>query len=180
MQIVDFIFLGILVGSVLLGLLFGFGKQLNFITKGIKGIIFSIFICYLIFGFVMGLPFVQTLVSKFKAKAAAGNPFIRFLLTIRIDIVVCALVLFVVVQIVRKILVLIIGGVMESGGTVMHVINKSFGVLLTFAWLCGIGLFVLQMIYLAKGNPAPSGIAGSVFKLDAVYRHNPLTSVSRL
>ena len=61
----DYIALAALVVSVVLGVGFGFGKGLKFFTSGIFGVSISIFVCYLIFGFVLDWDVVGNLLGDF-------------------------------------------------------------------------------------------------------------------
>lgn len=177
----DFIFIAGLLLFIILGFALGFGKQLSILTKGIFGIIISVVICYFVFGLVYNIPFVQSLLAKFKESLlATEKPIVKFLLTIRIDIIVYAIALFIVVSIVRIIIVLIIKNVMEIETTVMKIINKTLGVILGIAVFFGLGLIVMQIMYLSGDGAVPEKMVGSFFRLDVIYANNPLTKIAEL
>ena len=183
MILADYIFISAATVFGIAGLMIGFGKSLNFMTKGIKGILISIVICYLIFGFVLNLGFVQTLLAKFVAAlSSSGNGFVKFLLTIRIDVITLAVVLFALVQIARKIIVSVIENVMEADNVVMRAINKTLGMVLAFALFLGLMLIVGQIIYAANGAKGVfyEHLKGSFFHLDELYLKNPMTSIIKL
>ena len=181
MILADYIFIGAAIVFGIVGLMIGFGKSLNFMTKGLKGILISIVICYLIFGFVLNLGFVQTLLGKFtKSLADSGNGFVKFLLTIRIDVIVLAVVLFGLVQIARKIIVSVIENVMEADTVVMRGINKTLGMVLAFALFLGLMLIVGQILYAVNGAKGVHYLKGSFFHLDELYLKNPTTSIIKL
>ena len=164
-----------------LGAIFGFGKMLKFLTSGIFGIIISVVICYFVFGMVYNIPFVQSLLERFKeALVASDKPIVRFFLTIRVDIVVYAIVLFIVVSVARIVIVEIIKHVMEVQTTVMKIVNKTFGVILGVALFVGIGLIVMQIMYWSGDGTAPEQMAGSSFRLDYIFTHNPMTNIEAL
>ena len=143
----------------------------------------SVFICYLIFGFVLNLGFVQTLLERFKESlAASDNGIVRFLATIRIEVIVLAVVLFGVVQIARKIIVAILERVMEAQNVVMRAVNKTLGMVLSFALFLGIMLVVGQIAYAVNGEAgeAYAALRGSFFRLDELYLCNPMTSIIKL
>ena len=183
MIVMDYIFIGVGILFAIIGLLLGFGKQLKILTSGIFGIIISIVVCYFIFGFVLNLGFVQTLLESFREKVAASdNGFMRFLLTIRIDVIALAIVLFLIVQIVRIIIVAIIKGVMEANNPVLKVINRTLGLLLGVAVFLALMLIVMQIIYLSQGTDGEiyAKLEGSFFRLDRIYLNNPLNAVKGL
>jgi len=179
----DFIFIVAAIGFGILGLFLGFGKLLKWLTGGIRGVLISIVVCYLIFGFVLNLGFVQTLLARFKESlAASDNGIVRFLSTIRIDVIVLALVLFALVQIARKVIILILEHVLELQNVVMKAINKTFGVALAFAIFLGLVLIVGQIVYAVNGESGElyESLKGSFFRLDELYLANPLTSIIKL
>lgn len=181
MVLADFIFIAGLLLFAIIGAALGFGKQLGILTKGIFGIIISVVVCYFIFGLVYNIPFVQTLLAKFKeALVGTEKPIVNFLLKIRIDIIVYAIALFIVVTIARIIVVAIIKNVMEIETTVMKFINKLFGIVLGVAVFAGIGLIVMQIMALSGDGTVPEKMNGSFFHLDWVFEHNPLTKIQAL
>ena len=177
----DFIFIAGLVIFAVLGLALGFGKQLSILTKGIFGIIISIVVCYFVFGLVYNIPFVQSLLAKFKDYlVSTDKPIVQFLLKIRIDIIVYAVALFLVVTLLRIIIVLIIKNVMEIESTPMKIINKTLGLILGIAVCIAIGLIVMQIMYLSGDGTVPEKMKGSFFHLDVLYLNNPLTKIASL
>lgn len=184
MTTVDFVFIACIAFFAFLGLGLGFGKQLSFLTKGIFGFLISIFVCYLLFGFVYNIPFVQTLMEKFRESLAASDKtVVKILLKIRIDIVVYAVALFAVVTVVRIIVVAIIKNVLEADTVVMKIINKTAGLLLSLVIFAALWLIVFQILFLTKGGADGTfaqKMQGSFFKLDYLYTHNPLTAIEKL
>ena len=183
MILADYIFIGAAIIFGILGLTVGFGKFLGWLTSGIRGILISVLVCYLIFGFVLSLGFVQNLLDLFKEKLAASDAgFVKFHLTIRIDVIVLALVLFGIVQIVRKIIVKILESVMEADNVVMKAINKTLGMVLAFAIFLGLMLVVGQIVYAVQGETGEiyASLQGSFFRLDELYLVNPMTSIIKL
>ena len=177
----DFIFIAGLVVFAILGLALGFGKQLSILTKGIFGIIISVVICYFVFGLVYNIPFVQSLLEKFKEYLiSTDKPIVQFLLKIRIDIIAYAVALFLVVTILRIIIVLIIKNVMEIESTPMKIINKTLGLVLGIAVCIAIGLIVMQIMYLSGDGSVPESMQGSFFHLDVIYQNNPLNLIEKL
>ena len=183
MAIIDYVFIGGVLLFALIGLGLGFGKQLSLLTRGILGLIISVFVCYLIFGLVYNIPFVQSLLEKFKqVLASSDKPVVSFLLKIRIDIIAYAVALFILVTLARILVVYIIKNVMEIESTPMKIVNKTLGLVLGVAVFFALGIIALQVIFLIYGTEGGvwQAMEGSFFKLDYVYTHNPLTLIQNL
>jgi hypothetical protein len=124
MVLVDYIFIGILVGGLLLGSMVGFSGGLKFFTGGIFGKIISVVVCYFLFGIVLSWDFVQDLLSKFVTMLSEKNTGLtNLLLNIRIDLIVFGAALFVLVQIARRIVVSILAGIFGANNIIMVIIN---------------------------------------------------------
>lgn len=177
-MIADLVAVGVVVVFALLGVLVGFGKGLRFFTKGIFGVIISIFVCYCIGGFIMQLSFVQELLTKFAALWADKEGFFFDIIRkIRVEVIVYYIALFIVVQIIRIIIVAILKHVAEAKVLVMKVINKILGAILFIVMGVLLSLIVFQIIYWIGGDTAENFdnlLGGSLFGLDKLFEHNPL------
>ncbi len=173
----------VLAGSVLfalVGLIVGFGKGLKFFTSGIFGIIISVFVCYVIFGFVLNWGFVSDLLGKFNDWLRENGSVGTFFADIHTDKIVLAVALFVVVQIIRIIIVKIIKGIVEINMLGFKIVNRILGVAFMFAVALAILLVVFQIVAWVGGDTAADFAAkldGSVFRLDDLFANNPLNSV---
>ena len=177
----DYIAIAAVLIFAIIGSMIGFGKQLQILTKGIFGIVISLVVCYLLFGFVYNIPFVQTLLEKFKDYLiSTDKPVVNFLLKIRIDIIAYAVALFIVVTIVRIVIVSIVKNVVEAESTVMRFVNKVLGAILGVGIAALIGLVVMQIKFISGDGVVPEKLVGSFFRLDYVYAHNPLTAILNL
>lgn len=178
MQVVDWIAIGVLVLTLALGLLLGFGKILKMFTGGIFGIIISLVVTYFCLGIVASWGFVQDLMAKLlTAMENANNSIVDFLITIGIEKIILAVGLFIIVQVLRIIIVNVIKSIVEVNNPVIKVINRMLGVVLLLAIMCMIALLVFHVIALVGGASAENfqlKLSGSVFKLDWVYENNPL------
>ena len=175
----DYILLLLIVASIFLGAIFGFGKGLKWFTKGRFGKIISIVVCYFLFGVVLNWGVVQVLLGKFTAALEAnGSGFCNFLLAIRIDLIVFAIALFIIVQILRIIVVAIIRKIMEIKNKFFIVVNKVLGVALFAGFAAMAGLIVFQIIAWISGAEGPlyQSLQGSAFGLDYVFKNNPLNA----
>lgn len=176
----DVIVLAVLAACVILGAGLGFGKVLRFITGGIIGKIISLVICYFLFGVVLHFGFVQDLLLKFTTALSDNGSWIcNLLLSIRIDLIVFAIALFIVVQILRKIVVYIIANVMEINNKAVSVINRILGIALLLAFNIMLMLIAFQIIAWISGTDGAfyTNLEGSVFGLDKLFVNNPLNSV---
>ena len=176
----DVIVLVALLICIVLGAFMGFGKGLRLFTGGIFGRIISVVICYFLFGIVLSWGFVQDLLLKFTTMLAEQDSWIcNLLLKIRIDMIVFAVVLFIVVQILRSIVVHIIAGVMEVDNKFISVINKIMGVVLLLAFTVIFALIVFQIIAWVSGTDGAfyESLQGSAFGLDKIFTDNPLNSI---
>lgn len=179
MILCDWIALAVLVVAALIGALLGFGKCLKLFSSGIFGIIISIFLCYVFGGLILGLPFVQNLLTKFAALWNTKEGFFFDLLTkIRMEIIVYYVALFIVAQILRIILVKILKHVFEIKFIVIKIINKIGGAVLFAGMILLLGLFVFQIIYWVQGleGGLATYLESSNF-VGALYRNNPLAAL---
>ncbi len=178
MQIIDWIAIGVVLVSVLFGLLFGFGKLLKFFTGGIIGVLISIVVTYFCFGVVSSWVFVRDVMAKLLgAMQNANNSVVNFLIKIGIEKIILAIAIFIVVQILRIIIVKIIKGIVEIDNPVAKTVNRVFGVVFMLAVAVMVWLLVFHVIQLVGGQTAANvrvDISGSVFKLDWVFDNNPL------
>ena len=165
---------------LLLGSIVGFGKGLRFLTGGIFGKIISVVICYFLFGIVLNWGFVQDLLGKFIALLQSSeNGICKILLTVRIDLIVFAVALFIVVQILRRIIVAVVCGIFEADNLVMRLINRLLGIVLFLAIFAIVILIVFQIIALIGGTEGAfyQNLVGSKFGLDKLFAENPLNAI---
>jgi hypothetical protein len=181
MVLADWIILGILLVCVLIGAIVGFGGVLKFFTSGIFGIIISIIVCYFFYGLVYNLQLTQDLLAKFiLVLQNADNFFCNLLIKIHIEIVVLVLAMFIIVQILRKIIVSILKHVFEINNGFVRFINKLFGIFLMVALAAMFALIAFQIVSWIGGNTAADFAAkldGSFLKLDVVFANNPLVKM---
>ncbi len=176
----DWISLAVIAAFALLGVLVGFGKGLRFFTKGIFGIIISVFLCFCFGGMIMSLGFVQSLLAKISSLwVGKENFWCELLAKIKAETVIFYLILFAVAQIVRLLITKFIQSFFEMDNKPMKIINKVFGALLFVAMLFLLGLFALYVISWVGGSTAQqvdTYLSGSNF-LGAMYRNNPVAGL---
>lgn len=168
--------------SLLLGLLLGFGKTLSFLTKGVVGIVLSIFFCITFGGMIARLGFVSDLIAR-------GNEYFgtkaQILAKLNVATWIYYVILFFIAQIIRIILVRIIRSIFEPKnkesvvGGVRNIVNRVLGMLL-------FGVFFVLVVYLVMAVLAlltdVQGVSDMLTTLEAkkfsfflkMYEHNPI------
>lgn len=180
MVLYDYILIGLIALGCIIGVTVGFGKGLSILTKGLRGMIISVIICYFIFGALLNLGFVSGLLESFRNTLNEnGSGFCGFLLTIRVDYIVYGVALFIIVQILRKIFVALIDKGCSIDNTGVKIINRIFGVILSLAVMAIVILLAMQVYGIISGVSEESTkiFEGSLFKLDYVFTNNPLNGI---
>ena len=176
----DWIFLAVLIGVAALGSIIGFGGGLKFLTGGIIGIIISIVLCYLFGGMILNIPFVSKLLSDLAAKWSN----VKFLSTIRLEIIIYYLALFIIFTLLRILIVAIIGGIAESDVLLMRILNKIGGAILFAGLALLITFFVFQVIHWIGGDTAASFYKTLKTNCNAIvrplYESNPMKGLVNL
>ena len=140
----------------------------------------SVIICYFLFGIVLNWYFVRALMQKITdALQQDGSWICKVLLTIRLDLIVFAAVLFVVVQILRKLVVHIIATVMQADNKAISVFNRFLGVVLLTVFVAILTLVVFQVVAWVMGTEGGfyQNLQGSKLGLDTIFTNNPLNSI---
>lgn len=130
MTSIDTVTLVVAILIALLGLIAGFGRTLRFFTKGIFGIVISVFVCATFGGMIAGIPAVSEWIASLNAKMGEAWSFLG---TIHLATVIYYVVLFFVVQLLRILIVRCIGGVFEIDILPMRILNKVLGMVLAVA-----------------------------------------------
>ena len=151
-----------------LGLVVGFGRALKFFTKGIFGIILSVFVCVTFGGMIQGIPAVADWLSGLNA--SLGDAW-GFLETIHFATVIFYIVLFVAVQILRILIVKFIVSIFSIDVLPMRIINRVLGMVLMVAAVLLLTLLVFAFIR-AFGGDISASLEGSF--LGTLYHNNPV------
>ena len=158
---------GLLIAA--LGFAVGFGRALRFFTKGIFGIVISVFVCATFGGMIAGIPAVGNRIADLDK--SLGN--------IHLGTIVYYVVLFFAVQIVRIIVVKLIGGIFSADNVVMRVINRFLGMAFTVAAVLLLVLLIFGIFRIFEDTSFVSGIVkdleGSF--LGSLYANNPVKFV---
>jgi hypothetical protein len=178
MIIADLIALGVIMFITIVGLSSGFSGGLKFFTKGVFGKIIAVVASYFLYGLVIDLPFVQKLLEEFvKFMASQDNFVCNMLLQLRIDLIVFAVALVVVVQILNAVVVDVLCGIFEGENTVIKVFNKALGLALYLFMTFAFVLIIFQIISLIDHQGFASYLSGSIMGLDGLFNNNPLLSI---
>ncbi|MCD8200874.1 MAG: hypothetical protein LUD47_02245 [Clostridia bacterium] len=165
MNAADGIALALLVIFAILGIVLGFSRWIKFFCKGlIFGTIFSIIVCYFIFGWVSGWGFIQ-------------NSFMKISSMNWLNYTILAIVLFIVVSLIRWLVVKLLSGIFESKNIVCRVLNKTLGFIFWVATIIALVLIVFQIIYWIGGSTAESfynWLDGGFMRLEWLFDHNPV------
>ncbi len=113
-----------------LGLALGFARVLRLFTKGIFGFILSVFLCATFGGMIAGIPAVAGLISDLNASLSDAWSFLG---KIHLETVIYYIILFVVIQILRILIVRLIGSVFSADNAVMRFLNRILGMILMLA-----------------------------------------------
>ncbi|MBE7090284.1 MAG: hypothetical protein E7362_05750 [Clostridiales bacterium] len=181
MVLADGIILGLAVLFLALGVITGFGKGLEIISKGIFGKIFSLVMCYFFIGLVIKIPAISGLMESFVTTLQEnGAWWANILLAIRVDIIAVVAIMLVVITFLRILVVQLVKNIFESDNIVMEILNKTLGAILFLILFCALALIVFQIIYWIGGETATNfanGLQGSFMGLDAVFYGNPINAL---
>ncbi|MDE7083033.1 MAG: hypothetical protein K2O89_04950 [Clostridia bacterium] len=171
MIVIDWIFLGIILGGLFLGALFGFGGIFKFFTTGIFGIIISIVVCLLV-GTAFYGPCEPLLNKISDAILANENWFCQFIGKLNIQNILYYVIMFVIVWILRLIIVRIIKSISQSENKVIKIMNRIMGSVFLLAILLVLFFCVLFVIGWVGGESADNFsayLASGALRLDRLF-----------
>lgn len=178
----DTVFLIGSIVSVLLGVCLGCGKMLRILVDHFPGKILASLITYVLFGVVLSTGFAQQFTNKVIELVAGKDGFIgKVFLVLRLDLILLAVGLFLLVRLLLKLLAAVLASALEADVTVLRIVNRTAGLLLAFGFFMLLVLIAFQILNWVQGASEASVYAemiqGSVFKLDRLYLNNPMNSV---
>ena len=155
------------------GLFAGFGRTLRFFTKGIFGIIISVFVCATFGGMIAGIPAVNGWIASLNEKLGQAWSFFG---TIRLATVLYYVVLFFVVQLLRIIVVKCVASLFEAEGLPVRILNKVLGAALAVAAVLLLVLLVFAVIGAFDGTSFVQGFEDALNGsfLGRLYESNPV------
>lgn len=151
-----------------LGLLLGFGRSLRFFTKGIFGVVISVFIVLTFGGMIKKIDAVGNLIAK-------GDAFFADLKVIGVLFdyiplvnVIYYVALFFVVQILRWIVIKFVAGIFSMDNKPMRIINRVFGMVGTVAMVALLTMLVFAIFKRFEGTEF---ITDFLAKIDGSFLH---------
>jgi len=169
--ILNLIFLGVLLFTALVGAVFGFGKMLKATTRGIVGIAISITFCVLFGGALLATPAISGLVSRL-------NDYLYyvwwFLGVINLATVIYFIILFLVFQIARIIIVLIIKKVVEIKRKGIKIVNRILGALYLTVFVFTVFLLALAVLRIFEDYESGRLLFESIYGswIHTIFRNN--------
>lgn len=173
MNSIDSVTLIVAIALAALGLLIGFGRSLRFFTKGIFGVVISVFVVFTFGGMIKGIPAVGELVTNGDAYFKGLWKFLGYL---HLGNVIFYVALFFIVQLLRIIVVRCIAGIFTADNRVMRVLNKLLGMVFTVAVVL---LLVLLVFAVFKHFETSEFMQDFLSKIEGtflhtLYAHNPV------
>lgn len=169
----DIIFIIVFVAIAVLGYLVGFGRSLKLATKGVFGIVISIFVCAMLGGALMGIGAVRSFIENIDAYFSG---FWSFLSVIHFGTIVYYLSFFLLVQAARAIIVGIICKITESENKGVKIVNKILGVVFVPAFCLGLLLLAFAGLKAFEDSAATISFLAKVENsfLLTLYTNNPI------
>lgn len=177
----DLFFVIALGAAAILGLVQGMGKVLKRLTRHLPGKIAAVVFTYFLFGTVLGLDFVQVILTEFVEMIAGWDNFFgKLLLIIRVDMIVFAVVLFFAVRLALKLAVSVLASFLEAKNPLSGIINRIGGALLSAACIFIVFLIVFQFAAWSTGFDGAmyEALADSRIGLDKLFLNNPLNAIT--
>ncbi len=162
------------IGLAGLGIALGFGRVLRFFTQGVFGFFISIFFCVSFGGAIAGIPAIRELIDTLNTKLGEAW---EFLATIRLATIIYYVVLFLIFQLIRKLIVFCISGIFSANVLPMRLINRLFGAIFLVAVVFLLVLLVFAILALFDEMQAiqtfTENIQGTF--LGTLYTNNPIS-----
>ena len=180
MKVIDYIVLGILIISILIGLIFGLSKRIRKSSFGIVSILFALITTYSIVCVLLTIPQFKSFLDRINIRMLeVNNPFLDFLVNIKINLIVLMFVVLIIVLLVKHFVLNRISDLLELDNKFSKILNRVFGVIYSVVLSAAVVLIVFQIVFLVKGTSGTiyDSIQGSVFKMDYVYENNPIVNV---
>lgn len=159
----------------------GFGKALISVSNGIIGKIATFIVFYFTFGVVLTFPFVKDFLTLIVSEVQKlNNGFLSFIvLTLRLDLVLFAVIFFFVIVILRKLIVKFVCRIFSANKKPIIVLNKILGVILAVGYLAVLSLILMQILYWVTGanGAVYNFFKGSFLSLDWLFLNNPVNSI---
>ena len=148
------------------------------------GKIVTLVITYFLLGIVIGMDQTKQAQANFiEFLKSKNNGLCNFLITIRIETILTAVIVFIAVMILQLIVVNVLAGLLSIDGAGAKFFNSILGVLLGVAECAALVLIVLEAMYIFGGGAESvnlESLKDSFFGLDNIYLNNPLSAIFRI
>ena len=140
------------------------------------GKIVTLVFTYFLLGIVIGMDQTKQAQANFiEFLKSKNNGLCNFLITIRIETILTAVIVFIAVMILQLIVVNVLAGLLSIDGAGAKFFNSILGVLLGVAECAALVLIVLEAMYIFGGGAESvnlESLKGSFFGLDNIYLNN--------
>jgi hypothetical protein len=158
--------------AAILGYTFGFAKALRKLTKGIKGLIIVIVLCFAFGGFLSQFSFAQQLITMVDDATASFPAFLSFIPYGHVAFYIALGIIFLIV---RAILISIIDAIFGRSQQVM-IVGRIFGLVLYAAYYAALILVVLAVMKMFESTSFVQDILVRITgsNLEQIYLQNPV------
>ena len=170
---IDIVTVAVAVVAALVGFIGGFGKGLKFFTKGIFGIIISVFVTAAFAGLFLKIETVSGWVADITRLASQKWAFFA---TINVGLIAYYVVFFLLVQLLRLLVVKVVCGIFEADNKVMKVVNRVLGLIFVPAVLLTALLLVFAVFKIIDETQFVQDVLAKLDGtfLSALYYGNPI------
>ena len=170
---IDIVTIGVFVVGALVGFIGGFGRGLKLFTKGIFGIIISVFVTATFAGMFLKIDTISGWIADITKLASQKWAFFA---TINVGLIAYYLVFFLIIQLLRILVVKVICGIFEADNTVMKVINRVLGLVFVPAVLMALVLLVFAVFKIVDETQFVQDIVAKIDGtfLGVLYANNPI------
>jgi len=180
MKVIDYIVIGLVVLSIVLGMVFGLSKRIRKSPFGLVSIILTIITSFAILSFVISISQVNELLKTITSSMLLkDNWFLTFLVKIRFEIILLIILVSILVLVLKYFVCKKIADILEYDNKISLVLNKILGVVYMVAVFGFLFLITIEIIYLSSGTDgwAYNAFKGSLLKIDYLYENNPIVSL---
>lgn len=158
--------------AAILGYSFGFAKALRKLTKGIKGLIIAIALCFTFGGFLSQLSFAQSFITTVNNATVSFPAFLNF---IPYGMVAFYLALGIIFLVLRSILIAIINSIFGSSEHT-KIIGRLFGLVIYVAYYAALILLILAVMKMFESSAIVQDILAKITgsNLELIYTNNPV------
>ena len=173
MNIIDIVTIGVAVVAALVGFIGGFGRGLKIFTKGVFGVIISVFVTAAFAGLFLKIDRVSVWIADITRLAAEKWAFFG---TINIGLIAYYVVFFLIVQLIRILVVKVICGIFEADNKVMKAINRVLGLIFVPAVVLTLVLLVFAAFKIVDETQFVQDVTAKLDGtfLGVLYANNPI------